>query len=122
MEIVLELPLPPSVNAAFANRRRGKGRGRIKTRAYRSWIDQADRHLLMQKRGLPREPILGQLRLEINVPASMRGDISNRIKLVEDFLVSRDITADDKNNWEVLIKRDKSITCCVVKISIADQS
>ncbi len=116
--IVLELPLPPSVNGLFVNRKGGKGRGRIKSTSYRNWLAQADKHFLMQKRSLPKEPMTGYLRLEISIPANTRGDVSNRIKAVEDFLVSRNITGDDKNNWEVLIKRDKSIGCCKVAATI----
>jgi len=118
MTIVLELPLPPSVNGLYANRKGGKGKGRYPTKAYKSWLAQADLYFLTQKRDLPREPLLGQLRLEIIIPATTRGDASNRIKAVEDFLVSRNITGDDRNNWEVTIKRDKSIGCCRVTATV----
>jgi Holliday junction resolvase RusA-like endonuclease len=46
----------------------------------------------------------------------MRGDVSNRIKAAEDYLVSREITQDDKHNWEVTAKRG-DVDCCEVTIT-----
>lgn len=38
----IKLPIPPSVNAAYVNRKTGKGVGRYKTKRYKSWERQAD--------------------------------------------------------------------------------
>lgn len=111
--MIINLPVPPSINAAYANRKGGKGRGRVKTGAYWRWLDQADRHLLMQKRGLT--PMRGPLVIEIRLPVSMRGDVSNRIKLAEDFLVSRGLTGDDKHNHKVSAER-AAVDCCQIEI------
>jgi Holliday junction resolvase RusA-like endonuclease len=113
---VLLLPIPPSVNALYLNRKGGRGRGRIKTPAYRLWLAEADRWFLVQKRGL-RPKTTGQLTILIELPASIRGDVSNRIKAAEDYLVSREITGDDKNNWEVTVRKDKLVDCCKITIS-----
>ena len=114
--IILTLPTPPSVNALYANRKRGRGRGRIKTKAYRDWLVQADKWLLTQKRNLPKEPVAGNLKLIITIPMSKRSDASNFVKAPEDFLVSRMITGDDRNNWEVTVKKDTLLDCCFIEI------
>jgi Holliday junction resolvase RusA-like endonuclease len=119
--IVLRLPVPPSVNALFYNRRKGavgrngkKLRGRGKTDEYKAWLDEADGWLLEQKRGLT--PITGPCSMRITIPAKTRGDVSNRIKSVEDFCVSRGLTSDDKNNRKVSIEAGH-VACCVVEIT-----
>ncbi len=97
MKIVL--PIPPSVNAAYANNKSGRGRGRFKTAAYRAWLLHADVMYLQQKRTL--EPVKGPAMVVIKLPMKMRGDISNRIKVPEDFLVSRGLTSDDSKSVHV---------------------
>lgn len=101
------LPVPPSVNALYANRKFGRGVGRYKTREYRDWLTQADICFSAQKLG--REPTMtGPLEVEIRLP-KIRGDVSNRIKAAEDYLVSRLITGDDKNNRKVTAEIDESL-------------
>lgn len=110
--VTLDLPVPPSVNAAYGNRRNIKGqkrgRGRFKTKVYEKWLIQADASYMLQKRGLPK--IAGKLIVEIKLPATVKGDASNRIKVLEDYLVSRKITGDDRDNWKVSIERDDALT------------
>ena len=77
--IELRLPIPPSVNASTYN---VSGKGRRKSKAYKAWIVQADKWLLEQKRGLG-ERITGPCVVEFYMPATMRGDVSNRSKCVE---------------------------------------
>lgn len=110
--IVLRLPVPPSTNNLFLNIRRG----RAKSRAYRDWLAEADKWFLTQKRGLVS--IIGPRTLEIKLP-KIRGDASNRIKAAEDYLVSRGITGDDKNNRKVSVEIDESLDCCEVTIKPA---
>lgn len=108
VEACVRLPIPPSINKAYANRKGGRGRGRYKTGAYKAWLIHADMEFFTQKRTTPK--MSGALIVEIKVPANTRGDISNRIKLIEDYLVSRNITGDDRNNWKVSIERDASLS------------
>lgn len=103
--IELHLPIPPSVNGSTRN---VPGRGRVKGKKLKAWIVQADKAYLLQKRSIT--PMRGACVVEIQLPASMRGDVSNRIKHAEDYLVSREITGDDKNNWEVRAKRNPELT------------
>jgi Holliday junction resolvase RusA-like endonuclease len=110
--IVLMLPTPPSVNSAYRN---VTGRGRVKTAAYTEWEEDADEAYIQQKRGV--RPILGVREIEIRIPDNTKGDITNRIKLLEDYLVSREITGDDKFNRKVSIERDVSLfDLCVVTV------
>lgn len=108
--IELRLPIPPSVNAMYRNVPK---RGRVKTGAYITWLKLADAHFLEQKRGIT--PVSGPCEIAIKLPRC-RGDISNRIKAAEDYLVSRGITGDDRHNRKVSIERDESLTLCVVTI------
>lgn len=112
--MLLRLPLPPSVNSLYYNRKYGKGRGRILTPAYRKWIAEADKWLLMQKRGL--KPLSGKLEIQIKLP-EIRGDASNRIKAAEDFLVSRELTGDDRHNHKVSVEIVPELDCCIVEIT-----
>lgn len=114
--ISIKLPLPPSTNNLYCNRRGGKGYGRIKTQAYRRWQLDADQWLLAQWRRLGRPQIAGGCEIRIRLP-KVRGDISNRIKAAEDFLVSRLITSDDKNNRKVSVEVDPGLAdFCVIEL------
>jgi Holliday junction resolvase RusA-like endonuclease len=111
--ITLCLPVPPSSNAMYANARRG----RVKTEAYLDWIAEADAYYLQQKRSI--EPLRGDYRLTIRLPANTKGDLDNRIKAVSDYLVSREITSDDKHCQQFIIGRDHDVTDCVVEVESA---
>jgi hypothetical protein len=98
--LILTLPIPPSVNAAYAN---VPFIGRVKTKAYRRWLKQADAYYMTQKRRLI--PVTGHCIVTVRLPEAMRGDVSNRIKIAEDYLVSRELTSDDTNNVRVAAER-----------------
>ena len=59
----------------------------------------------MQQKEWKSQKVSGPFALEIKVAQGMRGDISNRIKLVEDLLVSIEATDDDKHAHRVSIER-----------------
>ncbi len=90
------LPLPPSANKLFKN----IAHGRAKTRAYVEWRHAAEAQL----RALQLTPVRGPYELAILVPRGA-GDISNRIKAVEDILVKVGLTDDDKHNEAVSARR-----------------
>lgn len=113
--MIIVLPVPPSVNAAYANVPRV---GRVKTAAYKAWIRQADGYVLSQKARI--KPVSGPCEISIRVPLKMRGDVSNRIKLAEDYLVSRGITGDDRNNRKVSIERADVSECEIEIIEVSD--
>lgn len=120
--MIIRLPVPPSVNALYANRRGGKGYGRIKTAGYRTWLADADKWLLTQWRGLQPKSITGPCNVTIRIP-KVRGDASNRTKAAEDYLVSRCITGDDKHNRKVSIEIDERLSSyCEVEVTPASVS
>ena len=80
--VSVRMPLPPSVNQAFASR--GHSHRTMKTAAYRFWWQQVcerigDFSKLPMFRG-------GKYCLWIDLPAAMRGDSDNRTKLISDAL------------------------------------
>ncbi len=114
--MILTLPVPPSVNDLTRNvshkervKSRGAARGRRNTPEYEAWLVQADKAYLMQKRNIKR--VTGPLEIKIRLPMNMRGDVSNRIKAAEDYLVSREITGDDKHNWKVSVEKADVENC-----------
>lgn len=101
--MLFRLPIPPSVNGLYANVRKG----RIKTKLYRAWLKEADAWYWLQDLH-KREPIAGPAEVHIRIP-KIRGDASNRIKAAEDYLVSRKLTSDDKNNRKVTVEVDEGL-------------
>lgn len=100
--MLLTIPTPPSVNAMYANRKRG---GRIKTPKYRAWIERAGWEIITQK----PERIKGRYRVSITLPR-IRGDGDNRIKAILDLLVSLCITPDDRHCQRVECEVDRDRT------------
>lgn len=105
--LVLNLPLPPSVNKLFANL---PGRGRIRTREYKRWSIAALNYAWLSKPqgGFPLFD--GPFNVQISVPSKMRGDVDGRIKAIPDFLKKpAGIITDDKHMQGVSIARDAEI-------------
>lgn len=92
--LTLSLPVAPTANNAFVNRKGGRGYGRIKSKAYRSWLKQADAHYALQKLGRVK-PILGAYRCEMTFCRIVRGDLDGRIKILLDWLVARNLVQGD---------------------------
>lgn len=84
------LPLPPSGNNLFLN---VNGRGRIKTPAYRDWIEAAGYEILAQGRQKLRGKV--SVALLCSRPDRRKRDCSNLIKPVEDLLVRMAVIEDD---------------------------
>ena len=112
MTIRIELPLPPSINGAYCNRKGGGGRYPSKT--HRQWKIDAGNTLLIVKPG----KVTGPYKLAIMLPLGLRGDVSNRIKLAEDLLVSHGVTPDDRNAVSVLAHRSEGVPAgkCIVVV------
>ena len=118
IKTILRLPVPPSVNALYFNRKGGKGRGRIKTPAYRSWLAEADGWYLTQKRNIQK--VGGPCSVEVHIPRT-RGDANNYLKATCDYLVSRNITDDDKFHVKVSIEVVAELDCCEIFIEPLDR-
>ena len=90
ISIRLELPLPPSVNALYAN---VPGKGRVKTKAYREWIRAA------WYVSLPAHPyarIEGSFTAEVAIFQPKGGDLDGRLKALFDFCKTIGAIKDDK--------------------------
>ena len=88
----VELPMPPSLNGAYANM---PGVGRVKVSSYRKWQDVA---VAMIRVSIPAaKRIAGTVNVHILLPLKMRGDADNRIKPVLDALVKSGRIDDDRN-------------------------
>jgi hypothetical protein len=110
----IRLPIPPSINSAYRNRTGGKGKGRLYAQATRTWLAAADAYTLAAgaNRGKPAGQatwIVGRWALTIRLPHDFQYDITNRIKLIEDGLVSREFVEDDKKNDDCRILRDPGL-------------
>jgi len=91
-ELVIELPFGPSVNNMFAT----VGKRRIRSVEYKSWALEAGYRLNAQRPPLMAGKV--SLLIELKDPETARRmDCTNRIKAVEDILVShRIIQGDDQ--------------------------
>lgn len=82
------LDVCPTANNLFINVR---GKGRIKSGKYNIWTANSLKELLVQK----AKPVPTPVAITIELPESLRGDLSNRIKAAEDLLVRAGIIPDD---------------------------
>jgi len=107
----IELPLVPSLNNAYANNPRG---GRHPTERVANWKNTAGLFVRLAK----PPKIEGPYRFTLFVPEKMRGDVSNRPKLVEDLFVSLGVTPDDSKSVETTCRRNASVPRgrCVVLV------
>jgi Holliday junction resolvase RusA-like endonuclease len=103
---VVELPLCPSTNNLFFTVTSGpRRRGRAKTPEYQDWIQQAGYRLNAQR----PSPVPGKVTLLIEVAepsTKVRQDCTNRIKAVEDLLVTHGIIEGDDQRFvrEVVVR------------------
>jgi Holliday junction resolvase RusA-like endonuclease len=89
------LPVAPTANNAFANRKGGKGYGRVKSGRYRAWLKQADAFYTVQRlqnAKITEKPFYCRM----DFP-KLRGDLDGRAKLLLDWMVSRELIPDDKH-------------------------
>lgn len=77
--IVLHLPMPPSTNNLFCN----VGHGRIRSREYNAWCNEAGWMIREKWQGAIHGPVKISIQLEDKHP---RADADNRIKAVLDLL------------------------------------
>ena len=89
---MLRLPLPPSVNALYANM---PGKGRVRTKRYLTWLNAAG-WAIKQTKPKPKK-IKGNysLWLYCERPDRRCRDLGNTLKAIEDVLVQHGIIADD---------------------------
>lgn len=97
--VTIELPFPPSVNEAYGNNKSGKGRGRYPTTKHKAWLKEADAWFLKQKsERTVGTPVLGPYEAFMVFDETRRrwnSDLSNRIKVAEDYLKRANLIEDD---------------------------
>jgi len=114
--LLLILPFPVSVNAMYANRKKG----RYCTAQYTAWKEAAGWELQMQK----PEKITGLYRLTIMLHETdrRRRDPDNFVKCVSDLLVSHGVVSDDSNCVSLSVERYADIEHkCTVALRTADK-
>jgi len=89
------ITIGPSVNNMYAN---VPGKGRRKTGAYKVWQDSVQLYLALTLRA-----VSGPVRIHymFNLAPTFRGDLSNRIKALEDALVNAGVIDGDTFNTVV---------------------
>ncbi len=107
--LTLSMP-PPSVNALFANAKKG----RRKTLAYRNWRAFVDREL----RDQPPWHVAGKVKILIRVGGS-RADCDNLCKAPIDALVAAGRIQDDRNVADVRAIHDDAVAGTVIEIERA---
>ena len=100
-DLVLKLSLPaaPSLNNSTRNVR---GVGRVKSTRYKRWLKDADAHYMFQ--GLGHERIDVPFSVRMTFPHGLGGDVDGRAKLILDWMVSRNLTVDDKHCRRLLLQ------------------
>ena len=98
--IQINLPIPPSANALFANSHDG---GRHCTVQYEAWKTAAGWELLAQKPG--RMTGAYEITIEVARPTTRRRmDVANREKAISDLLVKHRVVTDDSLAEAVTMK------------------
>lgn len=94
VEIVLDLPFPPSTNRIW--RVGDHGRNVYRAPKYLKWQADADMAVMAHKQ-YPRRKIHGPFEIRIALNEQNRGDGDNRIKAVLDWCQSRDVIRNDSD-------------------------
>jgi Holliday junction resolvase RusA-like endonuclease len=93
IEIVLDLPIPPSANRLW--RFTGRQVKPYPSPAYKAWIKNADAHTYGK---MPKRRITGAFTIDINIAAgAKRRDGDNLIKAALDWAQSREIIRNDSD-------------------------
>jgi Holliday junction resolvase RusA-like endonuclease len=90
--VKLDITVGPSTNNLYSNL---PGIGRVKSKAFKKWAKVAMLEMMAQRKlPLPVPPVC----LTLSVPDSDgKGDISNRVKAVEDLLVKMGFIPEDND-------------------------
>jgi crossover junction endodeoxyribonuclease RusA len=107
IEIVLDLPAPPSVNRLWRS-----GRKRVfRSKAYVDWLRAADAAVMASRR-FPKKKIEGPFAAHVTLSRKVRGDLDNRVKGLLDFLQSREIIKNDSNCKRLTVERGEAEAGC----------
>lgn len=107
------VPMPPSANNVFLN---VAGRGRVRSKAYRAWAEEAGWMVKSRMNGMVTDPI--SVRIEL-CPKNRRAyDIDNRIKPSLDLLVACGVIPDDSNKYirQVMVREVPTGPECTITL------
>ncbi|MGY2052387.1 RusA family crossover junction endodeoxyribonuclease [Methylobacterium sp. JK268] len=93
-EVVVRLPVPPSVNALHAHGGRG---GPRRSDAYRRWIAAAGWRLQAQRPGR----VEGPYAIHLALPEASRCDLGNLEKAVSDLLQAHGVVTNDRKARDI---------------------
>ncbi len=115
MTVTLFLPIPPSLNNAYVN---VPGKGRVRSKAYNAWIEEAGWRLKIQRQANP-EVFKGAVVIDLTVERRRKGvgDLDNFIKPCLDLLVKHGVIEDDSHVQEITARWGEKTTvrvseCC----------
>jgi len=101
---IVEIDVPPSLNNAYGNRAKG---GRYLKKSARIWKVAAC--MVIKMNVASARAITGAYEVDLFLPAKMRGDADNRIKLALDALVMSGRVPDDCKATKVTASKCESV-------------
>lgn len=105
--ISMTLPLAPSTNHLFINRRGG---GRALAPKYLAWRAEAGTEIMAQRPSWGSvRTVEGNYCLVIGIPADARLDLDNVVKATSDLLVSMGIVEDDSRADIIILRRGREL-------------
>lgn len=115
MGFTVDIPVPPSLNNAYFNKRLRSGKTiRVMNPAARAWKEATA--WLIKARVQSCQRIVGAYDVLVELPAKMRGDSDNRLKLAIDALVMSGRVSDDENARETTAR--KCLPGAVARITV----
>ena|SRR5215471_8663662 len=108
--LILELPLPPSVNRT-SGLRLGNEHQDVK-----AWRKSADAHLIYTRQSRHLRAIAGEVVIEISWATQMLGDIDNRIKHLLDYLQRLRVVENDSRCRELHVRYSGAHVGCRVRV------
>lgn len=119
--LCFDLPMPPSVNKLFAN---VPGKGRVKSKHYKTWINEASWMLIAERNRVRRrhKTITSKVSVHVDAykPASKRRDLDNILKAICDLLKSTNTIKDDSQVHEIVARWvDEGVPCRVSVMPLA---
>ena len=114
--VTFTIPVPPSVNGAFANVPKV---GRIKTEAYKQWLEGAG--WTIRAHAVPHIGGVVEVEIKVRRPQAGRSDIDNRIKATLDLMVKMHVIDDDRMVRKVSAEWSEDVTACEVTVTQVEE-
>ena len=109
-ELILDLPLPPSVNRTSGLRLGNEHR------LVKAWRKAADAHLMYTRQSRYLRAIDGEVAIEIWWHSPRIGDIDNRLKHLLDYLQRLRVVEDDSRCRELHVRYGGAHVGCRVRV------